>query len=79
LAAKASESFLFGASEGNPPDFHLHKTKDVLLGKDRKLRLDSDKVRGVTIEKLTRDNSTISAKFAEPKEVDTTEVQYFGI
>jgi hypothetical protein len=49
---------------------HLQKTKDALLGADRNLRLANDKAQDVTIKKLTRDNPTMAAKFAELKQVE---------
>ncbi|WP_320676978.1 DUF2130 domain-containing protein [Prochlorococcus sp. MIT 1300] len=42
---------------------HLQKTKDALLGADRNLRLANDKAQEVTIKRLIRNNSTMSAKF----------------
>ncbi|MCK1670413.1 DUF2130 domain-containing protein [Bradyrhizobium sp. 150] len=44
---------------------HLQKTKDALLGTNRNLRLANDKAQDVTIKKLSRDNPTMAAKFAE--------------
>jgi len=46
---------------------HLQKTKDALLGTDRNLRLANDKAQDVTLKKLTKNNPTMAAKFAEAK------------
>ena len=45
----------------------LEETKKALLGSENNLRLANDKVEGLTIRKLTRDNPTMQAKFAEAK------------
>jgi hypothetical protein len=52
---------------------HLQKTKDALLGTNRSLRLANDKAQDVTIKKLTRDNPTMAAKFAELKNYDPSD------
>ncbi|MCU8036898.1 DUF2130 domain-containing protein [Shewanella oncorhynchi] len=54
---------------------HLQKTKDALLGADRNLRLANDKAQDVTIKKLTRDNPTMAAKFAELKHDTAAETE----
>ena len=51
---------------------HLQKTKEVLLGTDRSLRLANDKAQDVTIKKLTKGNPTMAAKFAELKNYDSS-------
>jgi hypothetical protein len=53
---------------------HLQKTKEALLGTNRNLRLANDKAQDVTIKKLTRDNPTMAAKFAELKDYDPSDV-----
>ena len=45
----------------------LAAEKCALIGADRNLRLANDKAQDVTIKKLTRDNPTMAAKFAELK------------
>ncbi len=45
----------------------LEETKKALLGSENNLRLANDKVEGLTIRKLTRDNPTMQAKFAAAK------------
>ena len=49
---------------------HLQKTKDALLSTGRNLRLANDKAQDVTIKKLTHNNPTMKAKFAELGEQD---------
>jgi hypothetical protein len=43
----------------------LQKTKENLLGSEKNLRLANDKADNLTIKRLTRGNSTMTAKFAE--------------
>ena len=47
---------------------HLQKVKDALLGSERQLRLANDKAQDLSIKKLTKDNPTMQAKFAELKD-----------
>jgi hypothetical protein len=61
----ASRRFLTAIDEIDKSIDHLQKTKEALLGADRNLRLANDKAQDVTIKKLTRDNPTMDAKFAE--------------
>ena len=49
---------------------HLQKTKDSLLGADRNLRLANDKAQDISVKKLTRNNPTMSSKFAALKKKD---------
>lgn len=49
---------------------HLQKVKDALVGSENNLRLAEEKLEGLTIRKLTRDNPTMRAKFEEAHEVD---------
>lgn len=44
---------------------HLQKTKDALQSSENNLRLANNKAEDLTIKKLTRDNPTMTAKFAE--------------
>jgi hypothetical protein len=46
----------------------LEKIKENLLGSDKNLRLAVTKTEDLTIKRLTRDNPTMAAKFAELKE-----------
>jgi hypothetical protein len=43
----------------------LEKVKDSLVGSERQLRLASDKANDITVKKLTKNNPTMSIKFAE--------------
>lgn len=61
----ASRRFQTAIDEIDKSIDHLQKTKEALLGTDRNLRLANDKAQDVTIKKLTRDNPTMAAKFAE--------------
>jgi hypothetical protein len=63
----ASKRFQTAIEEIDKSIDHLQKTKDALLGTDRNLRLANDKAQDVTIKKLTRENPTMAAKFAELK------------
>lgn len=63
----ASRRFQTAIDEIDKSIDHLQKTKDALLGANRNLRLANDKAQDVTIKKLTRGNSTMTAKFAELK------------
>jgi hypothetical protein len=48
----------------------LEKVKDSLVGSERQLRLASDKANDITVKKLTKNNPTMSAKFAEQSSPD---------
>ncbi len=61
----ASRRFQSAIDEIDKSIDHLQKTKEALLGTDRNLRLANDKAQDVTIKKLTRNNPTMAAKFAE--------------
>jgi hypothetical protein len=63
----ASRRFQTAIDEIDKSIDHLQKTRDALIGADRNLRLANDKAQDVTIKKLTRDNPTMAAKFAELK------------
>jgi len=52
---------------------HLKKTKVALLGTDRNLRLANDKAQDVTIKRLTRENSTMTAKFKALKDSESVD------
>ena len=60
----ASKKFETAIAEIDKSISHLQKTKEALLGTDRNLRLANDKAQDVTIKKLTRNNPTMAAKFA---------------
>lgn len=63
----ASRRFQTAIDEIDKSIDHLQKTREALIGADRNLRLANDKAQDVTIKKLTRDNATMAAKFAELK------------
>lgn len=49
---------------------HLQKTKDALLSSENNLRLANNKAEDLTIKKLSRGNSTMTAMFAEIESTD---------
>ncbi|GAB1386297.1 DUF2130 domain-containing protein [Melaminivora sp.] len=67
----ASRRFATAIDEIDKSIDHLQKTKDALLGADRNLRLANDKAQDVTLKKLTRNNPTMTAKFAELRHPDS--------
>ena len=71
----ASRRFQTAIDEIDKSIDHLQKTKEALLGTDRNLRLANDKAQDVTIKKLTRGNSTMTAKFAELKNRDSSDAE----
>jgi hypothetical protein len=71
----ASRRFQTAIEEIDKSIDHLQKTRDALLGADRNLRLANDKAQDVTIKKLTKDNPTMAAKFAELKKPDAADAE----
>lgn len=71
----ASRRFHTAIEEIDKSIDHLQKTKEALLGTDRNLRLANDKAQDVTIKKLTRDNPTMVAKFAELKNQNPSDAE----
>lgn len=71
----ASRRFQTAIDEIDKSIDHLQKTRDALLGTDRNLRIANDKAQDVTIKKLTRNNPTMAAKFAELKANDSTNTE----
>lgn len=63
----ASKKFETAIAEIDKSIDHLQKTRDALVGTDRQLRLANDKAQDVSIKKLTKNNVTMAAKFAEVK------------
>lgn len=63
----ASEKFKTAVDEIDKSIQHLQKIKDALLGSENRLRLANDKLEGLTIRKLTRNNPTMKAKFEEAR------------
>ncbi|MBQ1684826.1 MAG: DUF2130 domain-containing protein [Clostridia bacterium] len=64
----ASEKFQNAIDEIDKTIDHLQKVKEALIGSDRQLRLANDKAQDLSVKKLTRNNPTMQAKFAELKE-----------
>jgi hypothetical protein len=61
----ASRKFKVAIVEIDKTIDHLQKTKDALLSSVNNLRLANNKAEALTIKKLTKDNPTMTAKFAE--------------
>ena len=61
----ASDKFRTAISEIDKTIDHLQKTKDALLSSENNLRLANNKAEDLTIKRLTRNNPTMAAKFAE--------------
>ncbi|WP_249011484.1 DUF2130 domain-containing protein [Conexibacter sp. DBS9H8] len=61
----ASEKFGTAIKEIDKSIAALQKTKEALLGSENNLRLANEKAERVTIQRLTKGNPTMAAKFAE--------------
>lgn len=61
----ASRHFETAINEIDKTIDHLQKTKEALLASENNLRLANNKAEDLTIKKLTRNNPTMTAKFAE--------------
>ena len=66
----ASKKFKTAIEEIDKTITHLQKTKDALLGSENNLRLANKKADDLTVKKLTRNNPTMAAKFAELKDAE---------
>ena len=64
----ASRKFKTAIDEIDKTIDHLQKTKDALLSSENNLRLANNKASDLTIKKLTRGNTTMTAKFTELNE-----------
>lgn len=66
----ASEKFHKAIEEIDKTIDHLQKTKEALLSSENNLRLANNKAEDLSIKRLTRNNPTMQAKFAQlsPKE-----------
>jgi len=53
----------------------LQKTKEALLSSDNNLRLANNKLEDLTIKRLTRNNPTMKAKFAELEELEEQDAE----
>lgn len=69
----ASEKFKKAIEEIDKTIDHLQKTKDALLSSENNLRLANNKAEDLSIKRLTRNNPTMQAKFAELEERKKTE------
>ena len=61
----ASEKFKKAIEEIDKTIDHLQKTKDALLSSENNLRLANNKAEDLSIKRLTKNNPTMRAKFAE--------------
>ncbi|MCX6789484.1 MAG: DUF2130 domain-containing protein [Candidatus Gribaldobacteria bacterium] len=68
----ASNRFKTAIEEIDKTIDHLQKTKDALLSSENNLRLANNKTEDLTIKRLTRGNSTMTAKFAELSNTNKT-------
>ena len=66
----AKEKFDKAIAEIDKSIKSLEETKKALLSSENNLRLANDKVEGLTIRKLTYENPTMQAKFAEARRSD---------
>lgn len=63
----ASEKFQKAIEEIDKTISHLQKVRDALVGSDNNLRLANKKAEDLTIKNLTKNNSTMKAKFEEAR------------
>ena len=61
----ASEKFKKAIEEIDKTIDHLQKTKEALMSSENNLRLANNKAEDLSIKRLTRNNPTMAAKFAE--------------
>ena len=70
----ASDKFSKAIEEIDKTIDHLQKTKEDLLSSENNLRLANEKAQDLTVKRLTKNNSTMAAKFAEQRaEKETAE------
>lgn len=69
----ASDRFKTAIEEIDKTITHLQKTKDALLSSENNLRLANNKAEELSIKKLTANNPTMAAKFAELQENEPLE------
>lgn len=65
----ASDKFKKAIDEIDKTIDHLQKTKDALLSSENNLRLANNKAEELSIKRLTKNNPTMAAKFAETETV----------
>ena len=63
----ASKKFNTAIDEIDKTILHLQKTKEALLSSENNLRLANKKADDLSIKRLTKNNPTMQAKFAELK------------
>lgn len=63
----ASKKFKIAIEEIDKTIDHLQKTKEALLSSENNLRLANNKAEDLSIKRLTKNNPTMAAKFAELK------------
>lgn len=68
----ASRKFKTAIEEIDKTIDHLQKTKDALLSSENNLRIANNKTEDLTINRLTRGNPTMTAKFAELTDTNKT-------
>lgn len=61
----ASKKFKTAIEEIDKTIEHLQKTKDALLSSENNLRLANNKAEDLSIKRLTKNNPTMQAKFAQ--------------
>ena len=61
----ASKKFKLAIEEIDKTIDHLQKTKEALLSSENNLRLANNKAEDLSIKRLTKNNPTMAAKFAE--------------
>lgn len=69
----SSKKFKTAISEIDKTIDHLNKTKDALLGSENNLRLANNKADDLSVKKLTKKNATMTKKFADLKDSDTSD------
>ena len=69
----ASEKFQKAIDEIDKSIDHLQKIKDALTGAENNLRLANNKAEDLSIKKLTKNNPTMRAKFAELEIIEEAE------
>lgn len=61
----ASKHFFKAIDEIDDTIKHLQKVKESLIGSENQLRLANEKAKDISVKKLTKNNPTMQAKFAE--------------
>lgn len=69
----ASKKFKTAIEEIDKTIDHLQKTKEALLGSENNLRLANNRAEDLTVKKLTKNNPTMAAKFANAKKSNKSE------